>query len=363
LVPGSSDGRAPAPAKMSKEETENVLGGRRHALLLATVSEFIATAEPVGSQQVASRHRLGIKSAMVRNMMAELEETGFLHQPHTSAGRVPTDRAFRYYVDHLAGGARIGFEDRTQIELHYSERARDLAAMMRDTPRLLSILTGQAAIVMAPRLESVELERVNFVRVREREVLSVFVATTGAVQHRLVSAERDHPQDELDRMARYLNESLKGRTLDQAREWIERELKAERARYDQFVRDALALGEALAGRDEPTEMYIDGSAHALEQPEFADPEKIRGLLRALDDKAGLLELLERSIKQHGLMVSIGSENFDPRLSGFSVVAAPYVGGTRPLGSLAVLGPVRMDYERVIPLVEYTARALSRVLEH
>jgi heat-inducible transcriptional repressor len=348
---------------MSNEGTEKVLGGRRHALLLATVSEFIATAEPVGSQQIASRHHLGIKSAMVRNMMAELEDAGFLFQPHTSAGRMPTDRAFRYYVDHLAGAARIGFEDRTQIELHYSERTRDLAAMMRDTPRLLSILTGQAAIVMAPRLESIELERVNFVRVREREVLSVFLATTGAVQHRLVSTERDHNQEELDRMARYLNESLKGRTLDQAREWIEQQLKAERARYDQFVRDALALGEALAERAYPTEMYIEGSAHALEQPEFADPEKIRELLRALDDKTGLLELLERSIKQQGLMVSIGSENFDPRLAGFSMVAAPYVGGTRPLGSLAVLGPVRMDYERVIPLVEYTARALSRVFEH
>jgi|SRR5579872_674811 len=342
-------------------DSENTLSGRRHTLLLAAVSEFIATAEPVGSNQIASRHRLGIKSAMVRNMMSELEDAGFLSQPHTSAGRIPTDKAFRYYVDHLAGVARIGFEDRSQIELHYSGRGRDIALLMRETPKLLSLLTGQAAMVMAPRIESIELERVNFVRIREQEVLAVFVSTSGAVQHRLVAVDRDHSQGELDRMAGYLNDSLGGRTLDEARTWIEEQMKLERARYDRFVRDALVLGEAIAGRPDAIEVYIDGSLQALEQPEFSDPGRVRELLRALDDKTALLELLERSIREQSVMVSIGSE--DPRLAGFAVVAAPYIGGTKPLGSLAVLGPVRMDYERVIPLVEYTARALSKLLEH
>jgi heat-inducible transcriptional repressor len=342
-------------------EAEKALGGRRHSLLLAAVSEFIATAEPVGSNQIASRHHLGIKSAMVRNMMSELEDAGFLSQPHTSAGRVPTDKAFRYYVDHLAGAARIAFEDRSQIELHYSGGGRDLAVLMRDTPKLLSILTGQAAMVMAPRIEAVELERVNFIRIRAQEVLAIFVSTSGAVQNRLVTTDREHEQSELDRMAGYLNESLGGRTLDEAREWIEAQLKLERARYDRFMRDALVLGEAIAAYTETIEVYVDGSVQALEQPEFSDPGKVRELLRALDDKSALLELLERSIKEQGVMVSIGSEN--PRLSGFAVVAASYVGGSKPLGSLAIVGPVRMDYERVIPLVQYTARALSKILEH
>ena len=342
-------------------DSENSLSGRRHTLLIAAVSEFIATAEPVGSHQIASRHRLGIKSAMVRNMMSELEDAGFLMQPHTSAGRVPTDKAFRYYVDNLAGGARIAFEDRSQIELHYSGRGRDIALLMRDTPKLLSLLTGQAAVVMAPRIESVELERVNFVRIREREVLAIFVATSGTVQSRLVVTDREHAQSELDRMANYLNDSLGGRTLDEARVWIEEQMNLDRARYNQFVRDALILGEAVAGGFDAAEVYVEGSVQALEQPEFADPTRVRELLRALDDKTALLELLERSIREQSVMVSIGSEN--PRLPGFSVVAAPYIGGTKPLGSLAIMGPVRMDYERVIPLVEYTARALSKLLEH
>jgi len=347
---------------MTFDAPNNPLSSRRHALILATVQEFISTAAPVGSAQIVAHHQLGVRAAMVRNMKAELEDGGYLHQPHTSAGRVPTEKAFRYYVDHLAAQARIGFEDRAQIELHYSTAARGLDEVLRDTPRLLSILTGQAALVMSPRLEASILERVNFVRLRDKQVLAVFVAEKGAMQNRIVDTDRDHSQDELDRMARYLNESLKGRTLDEARKWIEAQLHQERANYDRFMRDALSLGEAIADYIGRQELYVEGSLQALEQPEFSDRAKMRELLRALDDKSALLELLERSLTHAGLTVSIGSENYDPRLASLSVVAASYASGGAMLGSLAIVGPVRMDYDRVIPLVEYTARALSRLME-
>jgi heat-inducible transcriptional repressor len=348
---------------MTQESSGTTLSNRQHALVLAAVQEFIATAEPVGSAQIVARNQLGVRAAMVRNMMAELEEGGYLRQPHTSAGRVPTEKAFRYYVDHLVAAAtRIGFEDRAQIELHYSSAARNLGEVLRDTPKLLSFLTGQAALVMAPRLEASIIERVNFVRLRDNQVLAVFVASKGAMQNRIVDTDRDHSQDELDRMARYLNESLEGRTLDEARRWIEAQLHEERANYDRFMHDALALGEALADYVGRTELYVEGSLQAIEQPEFSDRDKMRELLRALDDKTALLELLERSLTHAGLTVSIGSENYDPRLSSLSVVAASYASGPSALGSLAIVGPMRMDYDRVIPLVEYTARALSRLIE-
>jgi len=348
---------------MTQEAEIKPLSARRQALLLATVQEFIATAEPVGSQQIVARHPLGVRAAMVRNMMAELEDAGYLHQPHISAGRVPTDKAYRYYVDNLVPASRIGFEDRAQIELHYSTRPRDLDDIMRDTPKLLALLTGQAALVMGPRLESMMLERVNFVRLRERQVLAMFVAAAGQVQNHIVETDRDHSQDELDRMARYLNESLAGRTLDEARRWIEERLHEERAAYDRFVRDALVLGGAVAEHASRTEVYVDGSLQAIEQPEFSNPERMRELLRALDDKSALLDLLEKSVTRRGLTVSIGSENYDARLAGLSVIAASYATGATPVGSLAIVGPVRMDYDRVIPLVEYTAKALSKLLEH
>jgi heat-inducible transcriptional repressor len=348
---------------MTLDSSNGQLSSRRHALLIATVQEFISTAEPVGSAQIVAHHRLGVRAAMVRNMMSELEEGGYLRQPHTSAGRVPTEKAFRYYVDHLATSAQIGFGDRAQIELHCSTAARNPTDVLRDVPRLLSLMSGQAALMMSPRLEGSILERVNFVRLREKQVLAVFVARAGSLQSRIVDTERDHNQDELDRMARYLNESLEGRTLEQVQKWIEAQLREERANYDRFMRDALNLGGVLADYVGRAELFVEGSLQALEQPEFLDRTRMRELLRALDDKTALLELLERSLIHAGLTVSIGSENYDPRLASLSVVAASYASGSNAYGSLAIVGPVRMDYDRVIPLVEYTARTISRLMDY
>ena len=231
------------------------LSHRQHSVLLATVQEFIATAEPVGSQQIATRYPLGVRAAMARNLMAELESAGYLRQPHTSAGRVPTDRAFRHYVDHVMSMRHIGFADRSQIELCYSTGPRELGEVMRETSRLLALLTGQAALVMAPRLESIRLERVSFVHLREREVLAIFVAAAGGVHNRLVQTESDHGQEELDRMARYLNEALHGaRWRKRANGWSSQ--REDRARYDRFMRAALALGGALAERVGSSEVYV-----------------------------------------------------------------------------------------------------------
>jgi heat-inducible transcriptional repressor len=347
---------------MRASSKHNELPRRQHSTLLAAIHEFIATAQPVGSHQLAARRSLGIRAAMVRNLMAELDESGYLLQPHTSAGRVPTERAFRYFVDHLVVPP-IQFADRTRIQLHYSAPSSDSTEVIRDTSRLLALMTGQAAVVMAPRLESVRLKQVQLLRLREHEVLAIFVLATGGVHNRILRTDADHGQPDLDRMSGYLNESLGGRTLGQAREWIAEQLKQERALYDQFMRAALVMGGAITRNPSPAEIYVEGSSKALDQPEFADPARMRELLRALDDQTALLDLLERALSHSELTVSIGSENFDARLAGLSVVASPYISDANPLGSLAVVGPVRMDYERVIPLVSYTARALSRALEH
>jgi heat-inducible transcriptional repressor len=337
------------------------LGRRQHALLLAVIQDFVTTAEPVGSQHIVSKYSLGVRAATVRSMMAELEAENFLYQPHTSAGRVPTPKAFRYYVDYLIPKRQIGRSDRVQIEYCYSERSRDLSEIMRETSRLLAILTGQTAVVLTPRFETIELARVNFIRLREGQVMAVLIARGGGFQTRVVNTGRDYTQKELERMANYLNESLEGRTLDQARAWVEKALKEDRVRYDQFACAALTLGGAVVSRSVPAEVYVEGSAKALQQPEFSDPEKLRELMGALEDKTALLDLLERTLNAGCVEVSIGNEH-DPRLSDLSVVAAAYSRGAMPLGSLGVVGPVRMDYERVIALVDYTAKALSRALE-
>lgn len=347
---------------MGNDGAESELIRRRHALLVATVQDFIANAEPVGSQHLAGKYALGVRAATVRAMMAQLEEAGYLHQPHTSAGRIPTDKAFRYYVDHLEPGWKVGHVERAQIEFSYSERRGDLAETMRETSRLLALLTGQTGLVMAPRLESVVLEHVSLIRLRDRQVLALFVPTVGAVRQRVIETDQNYSHEELERMAAYLNQCVNGRTLEATRALIEQRLAEERARYDRMVAAALRLGEALVNTTAPAELYIEGSVKVFDQPEFDNADKLRELMRALENKSALLELLERSLLRNEPMVSIGSENFDARLSELSVVAAAYASGSTAVGSVAVVGPVRMDYGRVIPLVDYTARALSRTLE-
>jgi heat-inducible transcriptional repressor len=346
---------------MSSQEWRGELGRRRHALLMAVINDFVKTAEPVGSHHIAAKYTLGVKAATVRNLMAEMEQEDYFYQPHTSAGRIPTDKAFRYYVNHLAPQPQIGQQTRAQIEYHYSERIGDLSAIVRDTTRLLALLTGQAAVVIKPRFEAIQLRAVNFIAVREQQVLVVFVTMSGAVHHQMVDTGRTYLPDELERMAGYLNEIIEGRTLEEARAAIERALGEERARYDRFVREALTLGDAVVSRPVPIEVYVEGSNRILHQPEFNDPDKIRAILDMLEDKAALLDLLERTLTDRGVEVSIGSEHA-PELSGFSVVGAPYSKGSMLLGSIAILGPVRMDYARVIGVVDYTAKALSRVLD-
>jgi heat-inducible transcriptional repressor len=347
---------------MTSENNGGDLARRKHALLIAIVEDYVAGAEPVGSRHIVREHSLGVRAATVRAMMGTLEDDGFLVQPHTSAGRIPTDKAFRYYVDHLIPNRQVSFQERSQIEYCYSERARDLNEMMRDTSRLLSMLTGQTALVLGPKLEAIAIERVSFIPVRPRTVLALFVAVAGGVHNRLVDTSQDYTREELDRMAAYLNDTLEGRTLEFARRWIEQALKEERARYDRMVGAALTLGDALVQRPSEVELYVQGSARAVEQPEFSDPAKLRELLRTLEDKTAILDLLERTLTANRPTVSIGSENTNAHLSELSVVAAAYASGTKALGSLAVLGPVRMDYGRVIPLVDYTAKALSKVFE-
>ncbi len=344
-------------------EAENrALPRRLSELLLAALQEFIDTAAPVGSQQIASRYRLGLRAAMVRNLMAELEEAGYLYQPHVSAGRMPTEKAFRYYVDRLIPESRVNFHDRTQIELHCSTMRRNLDQTMRETSRLLAELSGQAAVVMAPRVQASVLKRVSLVSLGECRILALFVTAAGMIHSQVVETDADADQASLNWMAEQLSGWLCNRTIEQAREWIDDQIRELAPGSDTSIRRVLSLGQALTRARIEANFYVDGSLNALSQPEFADRQRFSVLLRALNDSSALMELLECSLSRSGPIVSIGSENRDARFTDMSVVAAAYPSSSSPLGSLAVVGPVRMDYGRVIPLVDYTAKALSRALQ-
>src|SRR5262245_9978026 len=332
---------------------------RMHGVLMNIVEAYIDTAEPVSSRGVIERSSLSVSSATVRSDMAALEAEGLLEQPHTSAGRVPTERAFRLYVDRL-------LEARLPTGSVARRLQRRLARVPADHPieratDLLSRVTGQIAFFVAGQVEDPRLAHVHFVRVSSERVMALLVDRTGAVQSR-VSEDCDGSQRDLDRASALLSELVVGLTLAEARQRLEREIERERVRSDSLARRACALGVAgLEGMAQPgsTELYVSDRNRLLVHPEFADVEQLREVLAVLEEKERLKRLLDKILQPGALRVVIGRELDDPHIRPCAVVTAPVAGAA---GGIGVIGPVRMRYDRIIPTVRVLSERVGAYLD-
>ncbi|MFW5875274.1 MAG: heat-inducible transcriptional repressor HrcA [Myxococcota bacterium] len=336
------------------------LTARSRRILYAVLAEYIATGEPVGSRKLARRYGINLSPASVRNVLADLEEAGYLAQPHTSAGRVPTDAGFRLFVDALVQMREVTSQDRDAVlsRLRQLDPGRD--DIIREAGRLLATMTGAAAVLTAPRLDEERLTQIRFLPLRPGHLLAVLVTRSGAVQNRAVPVAEELSASELERLNNYLNELVAGSTLREIRERVAREMDDERGEYHllQQQTDALLDRAAQAGDEVPVQMVIEGQGVLFDRPEFADAEKIRGYLRTFEDKERLLVLLDRTLATGGVRVLIGAEAELEDLSDVSLVAAHYGHGGAAAGSLGIIGPTRMDYAKVVPLVEFTAQCLT-----
>ncbi len=329
---------------------------RAHKILSAVVETYVQTAEPVGSRLVAKRPEIGCSPATVRNIMADLEELGLLYQPYTSAGRVPTEAGFRYYIRFILKFRRLSSEEAETIEETLSSQPiEDITALLKGASRLLSELSGHTAVVLSPRMGLENLRHVEFVRLKEGTVLVICVGETGQVQNRLVELNGDVSQEALDRFARYLNEKLERLSLLEARDEILREMEEEKRLFE-------GLYEGLVSLKAAEELIVEGSTRLLEHPEFKRMEKLRAVLKALEEKTVLIEILDKCFTAKGVQIFIGSESSLGDLKDIGLIVSPYLKSDHPVGSLGILGPMRMDYARVVPLVEYTAKVLSRLLD-
>lgn len=337
------------------------LSKRARQLLYHCVTEYVATGEPVGSRTLAKKSGLDSSPASVRNVLADLEEGGYLSQPHTSAGRVPTERAFRLFIDALMHVRDVTTEEADAIRERFAclEPGRNL---MRETGRLLSELTGTAAMVVAPRAETLVLRQLRFLRTSADEVLAVLVMTNGTVQNRFV---RTRVTDaDLERIHNLLDEVLEGRTLGDLRDLFKQRPESERLQQDglrsqAFELGGAAVGGAVAGE---TDLVIEGQDRLLEKPEFDDPGHVRRLVSTLDARDKLVELLDLALQAPGGHVIFGEQLGDSSGVRLAVVGAVYTMHGQSAGSLGVIGPTRMDYPRVLPLVVATANAMSEVLD-
>jgi heat-inducible transcriptional repressor len=332
------------------------LSRRAQKILHAVVTEYLQGGDAVGSRTVTRRHDLGLSPATVRNVMADLEELGLLEQRHTSAGRVPTATGLRFFIDSLLKVR--GLTPREKDEIRERVIAPSPEEVVQRASRLLSDLTHHAAVILAPDPAHQRLDRIEFVPLRDGKLIAVLVTTDGRIENRLVVDEVDAGR--LDRIHNYLNQLLSGMTLEEVRERVVRELGDDKNRYDVAVATALRLGHAVfvEAPERAVAVHVAGQANLLDD---AQPDRIRDLLRALEDKETLVRLLDRTRGADGIQVFLGAETAMQALQGSSVVAMSYGPEEQPIGALAVIGPMRMNYGKVMSVVDFTADTVSQLL--
>ncbi len=335
---------------------EPLLTPRQAQVLQALVGAYVGFAAPVASETVAALLPSRLSSASVRSTLGELHELGLLEQPHRSAGRIPSELGLRVFVDRLLAPRELGAFEKRDLEDHLCGDG-----VVEAASRLLSERTRQLGFVMAPRLDGVVLRNVSFVRVSSERVLAVLVAEGGRIFRRVLEEPGRSDQTQLDRMAATLRERVTGRTLRAVRDQLLAEAAALRSQADLLLERVLRLVPDGEPCDE-VDLVMGTHLALLDQPEFRDPERIRALLAALEEKERLVDLVSRMLEQRGACVAFGRELGEPHFARLAVVAAPYGRGFAAGGSVGVIGPSRMDYARVIPLVGYVSRRLTEVLD-
>jgi heat-inducible transcriptional repressor len=337
------------------------LSKRARSILYSVVTEFIATGEPVGSRTLAKKYGLDLSAATIRNVLADLEDAGYLAQPHTSAGRVPTEAAFRLFIDALMRIRQLSSDEEERIRELFEE-LHPGADLLRESGKLLSDLTGTVAVMMRPRIETRTVLKIRFIATRPGELLSVIVLSDGTVENRFVAIDGSFSDSDLERVHNMLEEAVSGRTLSALRDHFAETAAEQRDEVAKLRQIGLALvSSAIDKADRAMDIVIEGQARLLERPELVGPEHLRDLMRALEDRERLVMLLDRALSSNRVQVFLGNETSENAGYPVSVVAAPYEEDGRPGGAVGVLGPTRMDYPGVVPLVGATADAISRAL--
>ncbi|MGE5527896.1 MAG: heat-inducible transcriptional repressor HrcA [Patescibacteria group bacterium] len=336
------------------------LDERKRRILKAITDDYIASAEPVGSRTIARKYNLGLSPATIRNEMADLEEEGYLQQPHTSSGRIPSDRGYRYYVDALMEKRRLRPDEIEAIEQELAVRERALTSVMRKAARVLAQFTLYPAVVSPPNRKIALFKHIRLIRLNERNVMVLIVTDTGLVENKVIECEQNLDDNELERFSNMLNESLRDRPLREFDLALAQNILERMRLSDLFFRRTLqALIEGTQA-NAPNKLVMDGKTRILDQPEFADRQKVRPLLGLLEQEEMLYRLLSESCPG-GVKVSIGQENMEEAMRDCSVVTAAYAVHERPVGIIAVLGPTRMDYGKILAVVEFIAAHLTSVL--
>jgi heat-inducible transcriptional repressor len=336
------------------------IGEREREILTAIVETFIATGDPVGSRTLARSNREGLSPATIRNVMADLADAGYLEQPHTSAGRIPSSEAYRYYVEQLTGKASLSQEDQGIIK-DSLRGVSDVQEFMERTSHVLSLISHNVGITVAVGGPKNALEHVYFSRLGDQKVLAVLVTRSGLVRDRVLRL--DLPQADLDAAARFINENFRGWTMEAMRAELARRLEQERSEYDRLMKSVEQLYRqgALAADESAQVVFVEGASNLVTGEQ--DRQRLQELLQTLEEKQKIVELLGAYLdaKQEAVRVVIGLDEALPSMRNFVLIGAPARVGDDVMGSLAVIGPTRIDYQHTMTAVSYIARLFDKIL--
>jgi heat-inducible transcriptional repressor len=336
----------------------NQLDPRAAALLKLLIERHLHDGQPVGSRTLARAFPVELSPATIRNVMADLEDLGFVASPHTSAGRIPTQAGYRYFVDALLAPEPLAADEQARIADELLPRNKSSADMLQTVSGLLSRLSSMAGVVTVPRRNVSVLRRIEFLNLSGGRVLAILVVNQREVQNRVLDMGRDYTAQELERYANIINEAFAGRDLLSLRRTLAEEFSEAQTRVNQLLGEASRLADAALRSDEADDYVIAGGTNLLGFQELADVGRLRRLFDVLDQKRELLELFDQCLGASGVQIFIGGESGYQVLDGCSLVTAPYTIDGQVAGVLGVIGPTRMAYQRIIPLVSETARLLG-----
>lgn len=355
----------PRKRQQATVNAEGQISDRAQHLLKTLVERFIREGEPVGSRQLSRDSGLDLSPATVRNIMADLEDIGMVRSPHTSAGRVPTVQGYRLFVDALLTVRPLTSRDVQQLQHKILEEAGgDSKALLATTSDLLSGLTRMAGVVSVPRRESSQWSHVEFLPLSDRRVLAILVMNEREVQNRILHLDRDYSRDELQLAANYLNAEFSGRDVSQLRSRILGDMKRARQNMNDMMSSAIRMADEVirnSGVGDDPGYLLAGETNLMDFEELSDIDKLRQLFDTFKQKRDILHLLDRCSHAEGVQIYIGEESGYQVLDDLSVVTAPYEVSDDQVGVLGVIGPTRMAYERVIPIVDMTAKLLTAAL--
>ena len=336
------------------------LNMRRDKILGLIIDSHVNTAEPIASRAISKKLRMSLSPATVRNVMSDLEEQELITHPHTSAGRIPTEKGYRYYINRLMRASLLTEEEKKSIDREFKVRLNELNSLLDRTSNILSSITNQTGIVLFPILQKSFFKHVELVRLDENDILIVLITASGVTKDFVVNLNEDISESELSRIANFINKYMGKGSLDDIKREIGQRIITERDSFFYVLEKAKVIIDIMLDIIKENKLYLNGRSHITEQPEFENRDKLKNLLRHLEDKDFMFSLLKKMIDKEGTNIYIGSE-LGSDFSECSLITCNYCIGDTSCGTLGIIGPVRMEYSRLISIVDYVAQKLSGAL--